>query len=252
MGASRTPFSEATICDPISVGAGVLTLGSMAANSIASDQVASARSGVLSSEAQRQRGFDQETNAFNTSSTNGYDNTQGKMGQRAMQVADFYKSQNGGLPVSGPTTGVIPASSSNIVNTEGKTQQAKVSAFNDQQNGALAKLRSFGDILGGADRNTALNTANVGTINSFKRGDAALVPMQLEEANNAGNGTKLFGDILGGLGKVGMFAGLGPNNPFKQVSDYIPGTGTGLFGTGIFGSPGTTYAEGLRDGIIPV
>lgn len=193
----------------------------MLANSAASDQVAGARSGVLSSEAGRQRGFDQEANAFNANSRQGYDGATGKMDARAANVADFYKSQNGGLPVSGPTSGVIPPSSSNIVNQEGKAQQGKVAAFNTQQNDALGKLRSFGDILGGADRNTALNTANVGTINSFKQGDAALVPLQLDQANNAGNGMKMFGDILGGLGKVGMFAGLSGGG--GKLADFLRG-----------------------------
>lgn len=222
------------MCDPISAGAAVLSAGSMLANSSAQDQVSSARSGVLSAEAGRQQGFNTEANNLNTASANGYDNTTGKMADRAMSVAKFYGSQNGGLPTSGPTAGTIPASSSNIVNSESKAQQGKVAAFNDQQNTALGQLRSFGDILGGADRNTALNTANVGNINSMKQGDAALTPLLLENANNAGNGMKMFGDILGGLGKVGLYAGLS-------------GAGKGLFAKPISGSAASST---ISDGIV--
>jgi len=73
-----------------------------------------------------------------------------------------------------------------------------------------------------------------------------LLPIELANANNAGNGLKGLGDILGGLGKVAMIAGLGPANPFKQVSNMIPGT-AGPFGLG----DGITYAQGLQDGIEP-
>lgn len=222
------------MCDPVTAGAAVLSAGSMLANNEAQSEVAGARSGVLSSEAGRQQGFNTEANNFNTASTAGYDNTTGKMAGRAADVSNFYKSQNGGLPVSGPTTGVIPASSSNIVNSEGKAQQGKVATFNSQQDDALGKLRSFGDILSGSDRNTAINTANVGTINSFKKGDASLTPLLLENANNAGNGMKMFGDILGGLGKVGMVAGLS-------------GAGKGMFKTPIDGG---AASSAISDGIV--
>lgn len=216
------------MCDVVSAAGGLLSLGSMLANSSAEGQNAAARNNTMQGFNQRQGGWDRETNAFNANSREGYGGAEGKMATRAGEVSDFYKSQNGGLPVSGPTTGVIPASSSNIVNQEGKTQQGKVEAFSGQQNDALGKLRSFGDILGASDRNTALNTANVGTINSIKQGDASLQPLRLEEANHTGDGMKQLGGILGKAGQVGMMAGLtgagtGPNGIFSKVGNWFKG-----------------------------
>jgi hypothetical protein len=202
------------MCDPLTIGGALLTGASVVANQAADSQVQSARSGAMNSELFRQRGYDAEANNINTQARGRYDNAQGGMDDRAKQVADFYAANNAALPTSGPTTGALPTSSSNIIVQEGKRQGDKVAAYTKQQGEALGRLRSFGDVLGEASRGTAKDAAALGSVNSFKAGSQSVLPLELQAANSAGNGTRMLGDILGGVGKVGMFAGLSGGNPF--------------------------------------
>jgi hypothetical protein len=76
-------------------------------------------------------------------------------------------------------------------------------------------LRAFGDILGDTSRLQARDASQVGTIGSFKRGSSAVLPLELDEANHAGDGMKVFGDLLGGFGGIATSAGLsGGKLPF--------------------------------------
>jgi hypothetical protein len=211
------------MCDPISAAGAALSVGSVVANSAAAGQVGAARSGVMSAENSRQQGWDKSINALNTQSQNRFTDFAGKQGDRAKEVSDFYKANGGALPSSGVTTGTIPGPSSGVLVQDAKAQNDKVAAYGDQQNGALAKLRSFGDVLATANRGVGEDVANIGTFNSMKKGSASVLPLELADANNAGNGLKTVGDIAGGLGKIGLTAGL---------SGAGSGVTQGLFGTG--------------------
>ena len=55
-----------------------------------------------------------------------------------------------------------------------------------------------------------------------------------EAANGKGSGMKTLGDILGGVGKIGLSAGLSGASPFgtPAVTNFTPGTANGAFGAG--------------------
>lgn len=235
------------MCDPLTIAGVALTAASTVAGGIAQGQVDSARSDVMNRELFRQAGFDNEAAGINNKALGRYENAQADADAKRKEVADFYKTNSGELPTSGPTSGAIPPTSSNIIVQEGKKQQDKVGAFNTQQNEALAGLRSFGDFFGDVSRGTARDAGQLGMVNSFKKGSQAVVPLELQQANTAGNGTKLLGDILGGLGSVGTFAGLSGVNPFGGSGITVAGSpasaaaphgtkpiarGFNLFGTG--------------------
>lgn len=209
--------------DPITIGSAAATGASMLMNSGANDSVQNARNRVLTDERNRQSQYDNNITALNTQSAQRFNGAPDKMGDRAKSVGDFYSANGGDVPASGATAGTTPGSTSNIVVQEGKRQLDKVKAFGGQQSDALANLRSFGDIFGEANRGVGQDAARIGVWNGFKQGSNSVLPLELETASHAGDGQKAFADILGGLGKVGMVAGL---------SGMGDGTIMNLFGRG--------------------
>lgn len=228
------------MCDPISIGGAVLTLGSLAANSAASGQVADARNDALNAERIRQRGLQQETDALNAQSQDRYKGFEGQQEKRGGELADFYKGETAAAVDGAPKA--MPASSSNVTVQEQGKQQVKSGKFNDQQAGALGDLRSFGDLMGGIGRLQARDASQIGQINGFRRGSSNLLPLDLDAASSAGGGMGTLGDILGAGGQLGLSAGLsgagsglfgGAPNPVKNVSATAGTKLTG--GTSTFG-----------------
>jgi hypothetical protein len=189
----------------------------------AQSKVNKARNGAMQAERTRQQGFDKEASALNAASQGRYSDFQGQEGDKANELGKYFTDQNQGLPAGsdsvGTPTETVPGSSSNIVVQEQKRQQGKAQAFSDQQGQALGNLRSFGDVLGGIGRLQARDASQIGTIGGFKKGSSAVLPYELEAASHKGDGLSDFGTILGGLGQVGLSAGLS-------------GAGSDLFGTG--------------------
>lgn len=217
------------MCDPVTIGGALLSTAGMVANASAQDQVGSARSGVMNAELFRQGGFDREAAGVNANARDRYANTQSAADAKRKEISDFFTANGGSVPLSGPTAGATPPSSSNITVQEGEKQGKKVAAFKAQQDGALADMRSTGDVLANASRGTALDATRLGLINSFKTGSSSVLPLELNNANNAGNGTKMLGDLLGGAGQVATFAGLSGFNPFGTAGAPVNiGTPAGM------------------------
>lgn len=194
------------MCTPLIIAGLALTAGSMVMNSIAQNQVDTARNDVLRGEALRQQNFNAETDALNTQSQDRYVGFQPQQEQRAEELATMFGSQ-----VDDPNTAaVLPASSSNIVNRETEQQKATAQDYVDQQTGALADLRSFGDLLGETSRLQARDATKIGQIGRFKQASQGIVPYELEDANKAGDNAKFFADLLRLGGTVTTGAGLNP------------------------------------------
>lgn len=223
------------MCDPITLGGLALSIGSTVAGSVAQGQVDDARSGRMSAERGRQAQYNQQADAINDRSQGRYGNFQEQEDAKAKEVADFYKANTSALPTGGSTSGAMPEAGSNILVQEGKKQMDRVGRFGTQQSEALGKLRSFGDTLGGISREQSKDAGELGKLGSFRRGSAGVLPLELEEANSAGNDMKLFADILGGAGKVGTMAGLsgGTGGGIMNVS----ATGGMKPGASVEGSP---------------
>lgn len=206
--------------------AAAASAGSMLMNSSAQGQIQGARTSAVNGNVSQQQTFDNGIQANNAKSADLFSGTPAAMASKAGDIANFYKSTGGGAPQSGATTGKIPGTSSDILTQDADRQNAKVDAYTGQQQGASAKLRSLGDTLAGDSRGVAINNANNGILQSEKAGTAGLLPIELANANNAGNGDKTLGDIFGGLGKVAMTYGLSGGGPKSVAGMYDPVNGT--------------------------
>lgn len=209
------------MCSPLIIAGLALTAGSMVANSVAQGQIDNARNDVLRGEALRQSGFNSEIDTLNTQSQDRFVGFQPQQEQRAEELASMF-----GSTVDDPNAAaVLPASSSNIVNRETSQQKAAAQGYVDQQTGALADMRSFGDLLGETSLLQARDAAKVGQLGGFKQASQGVVPYELEDANKAGDNAKFFADMLRLGGTVATGAGIGGGS--------IPG---------MFGGPAATGA----------
>ncbi len=142
----------------------------------------------------------------------------------------------------------MPQSSSNITVQADTKARGDARAFTDKTGRALGDLRSFGDLMGELGRGTARDAGYVGQIGGFKKGSSAVLPHELEAANSKGSGMKMLGDVLGGIGKVGLSAGLSGASPFggPAITNF---TATGA--PSAFGSGGYTGQGPFLPGVAP-
>lgn len=222
--------------DPITlaiIGAG-LTGGGSWLNSSAMDTVNNARSGIINAERGRQQGFDTETGKLNDQSLGRYVNFDTQMSDKAKSLSDMFKT-----PIVTPNTqytgAPLPPSNSDLTNREITTKNGIAQAYVDHQGDTLGNLRSFGDLFGGIQRGQAKDAQLVGQIGGFKKGSTAVEQLELDNANRAGNDTKMWADIASGLGKVALTAGLG--------GAFAPAGAVGADGA-IIGATGPTSVGG--------
>lgn len=195
------------MCDPLTIAGIALTAGSIVTNSVADGERTRARDNVLVAERMRQQTLDQEAQALNAVSQDRYVNFEPQQQERADQLGD-YLQQNVAPDANSAAGTVMPSSSSDIVNDDLDQQQGEAQEYVDQQTGALADLRSFGDLLGETSLMQGRDAGLIGQIGGFKRGSSGVVPFELDHASEAGDGWNLFGDILAGAGSIATGAGL--------------------------------------------
>lgn len=172
----------------------------------------------MAAERIRQGGLDQEAQNLNTQSQDRYQNFEGQQADKAASLADYFTGQEVAPPSE---EAALPMSSNNLVVREAAKQKAEAKAFTDKTGTALGSLRSFGDLLGDTSRLQARDASQIGQIGGFKRGSSNVLGYELEDANSAGNGLKLFGDLAGGTGGLLTSSGLSG------------GSISGLFGRGV-------------------
>lgn len=198
------------MCDPISIASAALAVGSTVANQMAAGEVDDARADAMAAERQRQQRLDKEAGALNLQSQDRYQNFEGQQDERGQQLAEFLKERTAQEPQSGMA---MPESQSAITVQEEGNQRATARDFTNQQAEGLARLRSFGDLLGGIGREQSLDAAQIGQLGSFKQGSQGVLPLELQAAQSAGSGWRTFGDILGAGSQVGMAAGAAGQGP---------------------------------------
>lgn len=198
------------MCEPITLAGIALSIAGTVVNSVAASQVAEARASAMEAERQRQKGYQDEAAALNQQSLKRYSSAEPDIAAASQKAGDTIKSTQDHTADANALSGSqMPTSSSDIVNTENAKQMAKSNAYTGQQAGALGNLRGFGDMLGEASRGQAQDAMKVAQIGGFEKGSSNALSYELEAANQAGNGMKTFGDILGGLGSVGTSYGIG-------------------------------------------
>ena len=225
----------------------VLTAASAAASSAAQSRVADARDDAMAAERIRQGALDQEAAAHNLKAQDQYQDYDKKQDERGKELADYFTAQQS-APVDKSGPAALPQSGSNITVQAEKKARDEAKAFTDKTGTALGNLRSFGDLLGELGRGTARGAGYVGQIGGFKKGSSAVLPYELEAANGQGAGLRTLGDVAGGLGKIGIGAGLsgasffgtpaaGTNFVSNSASPFAYGSG-GYTGQGPFLNPG--------------
>lgn len=198
------------MCDPVTIGSIALTVASAGLNSLAQSKVASARNDAMAAERIRQKNLEKESAAVATQSQDRYQNFNDQQGERSGKLATMFNAQEAAPPVAA----AMPASSSNLVVQNESDRRAEARDAVDRVGDARAELRAFGDLLGDKTRATARDSGLIDQISGFKKGSAAVLPYELEAANSKGNTLRLFGDLVGGFGKVGLMSGLsGGSNP---------------------------------------
>lgn len=194
----------------------------MAANTIASNQDASSRAAVLNAETARTTALEQQAQTVQAHSLAQYNDFPTAQATDATQLGDYFGSNTPSKP-NVETSGLMPQSSDVAVQNDQAAQDAKVNAYSGQQAAALGDLRSFGDLLGTADRAQSLDAQKVGQIGSNERGFAAnVLPYQLDAAGHTGDNLQTLGDVLAlGGTAAGAYGAL--KNPSGLAKLFMPG-----------------------------
>lgn len=186
---------------------------------------------MLAAELVRQQGFDRQAHQINERSRERYVGFDEQQAKRATTIGDELASRVAD-PNSAAAT-IMPSSSSDVVNQESAKQVEAAQGYVDQQTDALAELRSLGDLLGEKALKQGRDASRIATINSFKQGSQNVVPIELDQATKAGDGWKLFADILGGVGSAGFSYGINNGssnlaNLFKPMSAKVSAAAGGV------------------------
>lgn len=198
--------------DPITMGL-VLTGASAGANAIGYSKAEKVRESALAAEKYRQNELRREAEVLNTQSREQYDDFEGQQDQKATALTDYFADapQSAADAVgeaNATAASALPSALNDIVQREIDKQNNLAGAFTGQQAGARGRLRSFGDLLGGVSREQARDAGLIGQIGGFQRGSSSVLPYELEDANKKGSGFRFLGDVLGGLGSIGMTSGV--------------------------------------------
>lgn len=201
------------MCDPLTIAGVVATAGSAVANNVANNRAQAARDDALNAERYRQGQLDREAATTNQGARERYSDFEGQQDEKASGLADMLTQSGSAAPAdpgaaNASAGAVMPSSSNDVVTREMSKQSDIARAFTDQQGQSLANLRSFGDVLGSLGRDTARDAGTISQIASFKQGSSAVLPYELEAANQEGAGLRTIGDILGGVGSLATTAGL--------------------------------------------
>lgn len=150
--------------------------------------------------------LDQEAQALNARSQDRFVDAGAKTEEKAAALGDYFNAPV--EPGAANEAATLPQSTNSIVTREMNRKSDEAQEFVGQQGQALAQMRSFGDFLGDTSRLQGRDASLVGQIGGFKRGSSNITPLELDAASQKGAGLKMLGDIMGGLGSIGMTAGL--------------------------------------------
>jgi hypothetical protein len=201
---------------------------------------------VLNAERGRQQALDTEAKGVTDQSLGRYANFDQQQAADKSRLASLYTTPAPGVSTPTYQAAALPAPGSDLVQREINAKMGLAKAYGADQADKLAGLRSFGDVMGNIGRGVADDTSRVGQIGSFKKGSEAATQYELDSANRAGNSYKVFGDLLGGAGKVMLTAGLSPQ--LAGAGAVTPaGTVAGAVGpTSVAGAPlvGNVFSTG--------
>lgn len=208
---------------------GLLSAASAGANSMRQGKIDNARKDAMNAERIRQKAYDQEATAFNTQSQDRFKDYGTEQTAKGKSLGDYFAKASAPTEDANADAGALmPTSSSDIVTREIGKQDANAGAFVGKQAAALGDLRAFGDLLGEKSTLQARDAGSIGQVGGFKKGSSAVLPYELEAANQKGAGLGILADLLGGAGSV------------------VSSAGSGGLGSMFGGTPGLTKAQGVQ------
>lgn len=185
--------------------------GSTVANTIGAKKANDALASTQAAERTRQKQFDDQSFALNATAQNRYADMPDRIDTQANDLANMFAAPTQEQPAEPIIT--TPQSTNNVVTSRENAALAKAKGETDTRATNLGNLRAFGDILGDASRMQGRDAGQLGLIGSMRRGSQAVLPLELQAAQGAGSGWRLFGDLLsaGGamVGPGGLLAGGG-------------------------------------------
>lgn len=228
------------MCDPLTLTAFALQAGSSVANGMAEREAANARAAALSAERTRQGGMEAQQRALADQSQQSMQDFGGQQEERAADLTQFFQQ-----PIASDANAeagmVAPEGSSSITVREMDKQSADATGRTNKRGADLARLRSFGDLMGDKMRGVGRNSGEIDQLTGFRGGSTDAMAFELDAASQKGAGKRAFGDLLGGAGAImGGYAGMaGAANP----------TVTGMMDR--FGLGGDPLAAALRGAGVP-
>lgn len=202
------------MCDPLTLTAAALQAGSSIANGMAEREAANARSAALSAERTRQSGMEAQQRALADGSQQSMQDFGGQQQERAADLTQFFQQ-----PVASDANAeagmIAPEGSSSITVREMNKQSADATDRTNQRGTDLARMRSFGDLMGDRMRGVQRNSGAIDQLTGFRGGSTDALAFELDAAAQKGAGKRALGDLLGGAGAVlGGYAGMaGAGNP---------------------------------------
>lgn len=200
---------------------------------MAASKAQGARDDALAAERIRQSGFDKETQTLNDQSRDRYNDFEGQQDAKANELGQYFSGQQvdaGNQNAAATAETTVPQSGSSLTVREEAKQRGQARDFTDKTGAALGNLRAFGDVLGGISRGQARDASLIGQIGGFKQGSSNVLPLELDQANQAGSGLKLFGDVLGLGGSIGINKGLSGKMAPSVAGKAVAGVGAGANG----------------------
>jgi len=192
--------------------------GSIAANKQAQAKVNKARAGALEAERIRQKGYEEQSQALQNQSQGRYQDFSKSQEAKGKEIGDYFAKQRDSGAITQSNV-ALPFSNSNVVNTEQAKQMGKTAGYSMGQDQSLAGLRSFGNLLAQINLGQARDTQGLGILKSFREGSAGITPLELAKANQAGANWQRAGQIMSGLGSMGMNWGL--NGGYNDVQNWF-------------------------------
>lgn len=194
------------MCDPLTIASVALTAGSAAANNAAANKQASAQASAMAAERTRQARLDDEARGVNQQARNRFENVGEQQEAKATELTEeFTGPANRGADL---ISAMLPRTSSNITMQNDERERGEATDFANQQGEAMARMRSFADLFGELGRGTAQDASQIGMLGGFKQGSQGALPFELEAASMKGGNLRNAADIMGGLGSIGLNAGL--------------------------------------------
>lgn len=220
------------MCEPITlIGLGLSAAGSIA-NGMAANDAAKARASALQAERYRQQGLQDQQTALAQQSQEGFQNMPEQIDARTQELTDYFMAPIGDDPNA--TAGMVaPEGTSSITVREMDRQSGAAKGRTDAQAASLAKMRSFGDLLGDKMRGVSRNSSAIDQLTGFRRGSTDAMAPELEAAAMAGAGKNTLGDILGGMGSIATGYGnmVGASDPANhRVTGWVNGANNKIKG----------------------